>query len=262
MVMTRAVMTATCLLPPGLVNVEWLLVNLTITATTAFLPKQTNLLKISKPAETVANLIMGNAASRDYSIRDAEQRKQQQLLQGSVHIVGRLPAQLVAQHQRNALETQQQRILFEQQRQAMQNQLQANIFHRLGRIEAGVENLNRLAGGGTVGSSGGGISSKKTAKVQTGAHGDPTQLTQQNLKTAAEQAAAASGAKSKSKSSAKSVPAEAVQAPEGFIPAGDRHRRAFAPPTHGSRVLGMHRGPPSRATRARARAVRTRLGWN
>ncbi|KXT01849.1 hypothetical protein AC578_2143 [Pseudocercospora eumusae] len=197
---------------------------------------------------------MGNAGSRGYSIRDAER---EQHLKGSLHIVGRVPAQLVAQHQKNALETRQQQILLEHQNQATHHQMQGAIFQCLGRIEAGVENLNHLAHGGSSSTG----NSSRMAKVQSGAAGDPAPLTAENVKAVAEQAAVADGATAKSKTSANRVYPEAVQVPAVSVNAGELHRRAFSPPTHSSRALGMHGGPPSRATRARARTVRTRLGW-
>ncbi|KAF7189235.1 hypothetical protein HII31_09388 [Pseudocercospora fuligena] len=193
---------------------------------------------------------MGNSNSRGYSIRDAER---EQHLKGNVHVIGRVPAHLVAQHQKNALETQQQRRLLEHQNQAMHHQMHGDIFHRLGKIEAGVKNLTRLAYGGTMGSSSGGSSSEKKAKARHGVQGNPVELTADNVKAAAVQAAAGD--------EAIAAPANDVQVPEGVYPPKARHRRALAPPTHGSRALGMHRGPPWRATRARARAARTRMGW-
>ncbi|KXS97502.1 hypothetical protein AC579_1249 [Pseudocercospora musae] len=95
------------------------------TITTAFPSKQTNLFTISKPKKAIANLIMGNPGSRGYSIHDAER---EQHLKGNLHIIGRLPAQLVAQRQKNTLETRQQQVLPEQHNQAMHHQMHGDIF--------------------------------------------------------------------------------------------------------------------------------------
>lgn len=101
---------------------------------------------------------MGGAISKD---QNSELRKsfKNRYGDGYVNFMGRIPAGLVAQNQENAFMSRQQRILLDHQhRQQLQRQQQqqqgndGNLQYRLGRIQGGVDELLRIAGGRAVGS--------------------------------------------------------------------------------------------------------------